>query len=110
MKMLIGGERVDAASGKVFPVTNPATGEVIDHVPQAGVEDVRRAIDVARKGRRIMAALPAHRRSDILKKAADLIGAELEALTVLLTRENGKTIRQCRAELVTTQRLFVDFA
>jgi acyl-CoA reductase-like NAD-dependent aldehyde dehydrogenase len=110
MKMLIGGERVDAASGKVFPVKNPATGEVIDHVPQAGVDDVRRAIAVARQGRRIMAALPAHRRSDILKKAADLIGAELESLTQLLTRENGKTIRQCRAELVTTQRLFVDFA
>jgi acyl-CoA reductase-like NAD-dependent aldehyde dehydrogenase len=110
MKMLIGGERVDAASGKVFPIKNPATGEVLDHVPQAGVEDVRRAIDVARRGRRIMAALPAHRRSDILKNTADLITAELPSLTQLLTRENGKTIRQCRAELVTTQRLFVDFA
>ena len=44
------------------------------------------------------------------KKTADLIGAELESLTTLLTRENGKTVRQCRAELVTTQRLFVDFA
>jgi acyl-CoA reductase-like NAD-dependent aldehyde dehydrogenase len=110
MKMLIGGERVDAASGQVFPVTNPATGEVIDNVPRAGIADVSRALDVARKGRRIMAALPAHRRSDILKKTADLIGAELESLTTLLTRENGKTVRQCRAELVTTQRLFVDFS
>jgi glyceraldehyde-3-phosphate dehydrogenase (NADP+) len=57
-----------------------------------------------------MAALPAHRRSEILKKTADLIGSELEALSQLLTRENGKTIRQCRAEMCTTQRLFVDFA
>jgi acyl-CoA reductase-like NAD-dependent aldehyde dehydrogenase len=110
MKMLIGGEKVDAVSGDTFPVTNPATGEIIDTVPRAGVEDVRKALAVARTGRRIMAALPAHRRSDILKKAAELIGAELEDLTRLLTRENGKTVRQCRAELVTTQRLFVDFA
>ena len=110
MKMLIGGERVNAVSGKCFSITNPATGEVIDCVPQAGPEDVSKALDVARQGRKIMAALPAHRRSDILKKAADLIGEELEALTQLLTSENGKTVRQCRAELVTTQRLFVDFA
>jgi acyl-CoA reductase-like NAD-dependent aldehyde dehydrogenase len=110
MKMLIGGERVDSVSGQVFEVRNPATGAVVDKVPRAGVEDVRKAIEVARKGRRIMAALPAHRRSEILKKTADLIGDELESLTQLLTSENGKTVRQCRAEMVTTQRLFVDFA
>lgn len=110
MQMLIGGAKQDAVSGETFPIRNPATGEIIDTVPRAGVEDVRKALAEARKGRRIMAALPAHRRSDILKKTADLIGGELESLTQLLTRENGKTIRQCRAELVTTQRLFVDFA
>jgi acyl-CoA reductase-like NAD-dependent aldehyde dehydrogenase len=110
MQMLIGGERVEAVSGQTFPIKNPATGEVIDVVPRAGIDDVRKAIGIARQGRRIMAALPAHRRSEVLKKTADLIGGELEALTRLLTRENGKTIRQCRAELVTTQRLFVDFA
>ncbi len=110
MKMLIGGEKVDAVSGETFPVKNPATGEIIDTVPRAGVEDVKKALAVARRGRPVMAALPSHRRSDILKKTADLIGAELDQLTRLLTSENGKTIRQCRAELVTTQRLFVDFA
>jgi acyl-CoA reductase-like NAD-dependent aldehyde dehydrogenase len=110
MQMLIGGAKQDAVSGETFPIRNPATGEIIDTVPRAGVEDVKKALAEARKGRRIMAALPAHRRSDILKKTADLIGGELESLTQLLTRENGKTIRQCRAELVTTQRLFVDFA
>jgi acyl-CoA reductase-like NAD-dependent aldehyde dehydrogenase len=110
MKMLLGGERVDAVSGRVIPITNPATGQVIDNVPQAGPEDVSKALTIARRGRDIMAGLPAHRRSDILKRTADLIGAELEELSQLLTRENGKTIRQCRAEMVTTQRLFVDFA
>jgi acyl-CoA reductase-like NAD-dependent aldehyde dehydrogenase len=110
MQMLLGGQRVDAESGRVFPIKNPATGEVVDVVPQAGPEDVRKAIDVARRGRPIMAALPAHRRSEILKKTADLIAAQLEDLSQLLTRENGKTIRQCRSEMVTTQRLFVDFA
>ena len=110
MKMLLRGRPVDARSGAVLPVHNPATGELIDTVPQAGPEDIREAIAVARCGRRVMAALPAHRRSEILKRTADLIGEHFDELTQLLTRENGKTIRQCRAEMTTTQRLFVDFA
>src|SRR4029453_17189166 len=110
MKMLIGGKCVDSATGRVIEVRNPATGDVIDTVPRAGIEDVRTALQLAKKGRRIMSALPAHQRSAILAKTAELINNRLEELTQLLTSENGKTIRQCRAELVTTQRLFVDFA
>jgi acyl-CoA reductase-like NAD-dependent aldehyde dehydrogenase len=110
MRMLLRGCPVDAKSGRTFPVRNPATGEIIDTVPQAGPEDVREAIEHAKRGRSVMAALPAHRRSAILKRTADLIGEHFEQLVELLTRENGKTIRQCRAEMTTTQRLFVDFA
>jgi acyl-CoA reductase-like NAD-dependent aldehyde dehydrogenase len=110
MRMILNGQMVDAHSGQVFDVRNPATGEVIDTVPRAGAEDVSKAIGVARLGKPVMAALPAHVRSDILRKTADLIGAELEQLSRLLTSENGKTIRQCRFEMATTQRLFADFA
>jgi acyl-CoA reductase-like NAD-dependent aldehyde dehydrogenase len=109
MRMILNGQKVDASSGEVFEVRNPATREVIDTVPRAGREDVRKAIDFARCGKPLMAALPAHRRSEILRKTADLIGSELEPLSRLLTRENGKTIRQCRFEMATTQRLFADF-
>jgi acyl-CoA reductase-like NAD-dependent aldehyde dehydrogenase len=109
MKMLLAGRRADAVSGRTFEIRNPATGAVIDTVPQAGPEDVRIAIESAGRGRAVMAALPAHRRSEILKKAADLIARDMEDLVRLLVAENGKTIRQCRAEMVTTQRLFVDF-
>jgi acyl-CoA reductase-like NAD-dependent aldehyde dehydrogenase len=110
MKMLLRGRPADAISGRTFQVLNPATGEVIDTVPQADPEDVREAIEIARTGRPLMARLPAHRRSAILKGTADLIGEHFDELVDLLTRENGKTVRQCRAEMTTTQRLFVDFA
>ena len=109
MKMLMNGKKVDAKSGRVFPVRNPATAEVIDTVPAAGLEDVHEAIEIAKRGKPIMAALPAHRRSEILRKTADLIASQHEELSRLLSRENGKTIRQCRFEMTTTQRLFVDF-
>ncbi|MFL6414550.1 MAG: aldehyde dehydrogenase family protein [Bryobacteraceae bacterium] len=110
MKMLIDGKRVDAVSGRTFDIRNPATGEVIDTVPQAGPEDVHQAIEVALRGKPIMAALPAHRRSDILRKAGELIQERSEELTRLLTSENGKPIRQCRFEIGVTARLFTDFA
>src|SRR4029077_2727288 len=84
MKMLLGGKRADAVSGREFEVLNPATGEVIDTVPQAGPEDVRLALGFARAGRRVMSALPAHQRSDILKRTGELIARDLEALTKLL--------------------------
>jgi acyl-CoA reductase-like NAD-dependent aldehyde dehydrogenase len=110
MKMILNGQHADAASGEVFEVLNPATGEAIETVPRAGREDVRRAIEIARCGKPVMAGLPAHRRSDILRKTSELMGPELESLSRLLCSENGKTIRQCRFEMATTQRLFADFA
>src|SRR5271165_6169484 len=48
-RMLIDGRFVLAASGKTFPVYNPATGEVVAHVPEAEAEDVDRAVLAARR-------------------------------------------------------------
>ena len=43
-KLLIDGKWVDAASGKTFPVQNPATGEVIAHVAEGDKKDIDRAV------------------------------------------------------------------
>lgn len=110
MKMLIDGQSVDSLSSQTIRICNPATGEQIDTVPQAGEGDVKRAIEVALRGRETMRRLPAHRKSDILRKAGDLIALQLEELSQLLCRENGKTIRQCRGEMTATRRLFQDFS
>ena len=45
-RMFIDGRFVFAASGKTFPVYNPATGEIMAHVPEAEAEDVDRAADI----------------------------------------------------------------
>ena len=39
-KMLVGGQWVEAASGKTFPTYNPATGEVLAHVAEGTQPDV----------------------------------------------------------------------
>jgi len=48
-RMYVDGRFVTAASGKTFPVYNPATGDVIAHVPEAEEEDVNRAVLAARR-------------------------------------------------------------
>ena len=110
MEMIINGKGAPSLTGRRMEIRNPATGEVVDSVPQAGAEDVESAIRSAVRGREIMRDLPAHRRSDILRKASNLIEQRHEDLSQLLCRENGKTIRQCRGEMTATQRLFLDFS
>jgi len=91
-------------------ICNPANGELVDTVPQGNEADVERALEVAIRGREIMRRLPAHRKSDILRAAAEAISIQHEELSQLLCSENGKTIRQCRGEMTATQRLFLDFS
>ena len=52
----IGGRWCDADDAKTFPVTNPANGELLAHVPDMGAMETRRAIDAAKQ------AWPAWRR------------------------------------------------
>ena len=49
VRMVIGGESVDAADGQTFDVVNPATGKVIATAPLGGREDVDRAVAAAQK-------------------------------------------------------------
>lgn len=110
MQMILEGKNVPAISGRTMEIRNPATGTLVDTVPQADAEDVERAIEVAIRGRSVMEKLPAHRRSEILRNASLAIERRHEELSQLLCAENGKTIRQCRGEMTATQRLFLDFS
>lgn len=99
-KMLIGGQWVDALSGETFAVEDPATEEVIAHVPAADKADIDRAVAAARRAfetgpwSRIS---PAARQrliwvlGDLIERHADEL-AELEAL------DNGKPVTCARRD------------
>ncbi|MDR6666489.1 acyl-CoA reductase-like NAD-dependent aldehyde dehydrogenase [Rhizobium sp. 1399] len=55
----IGGQWVQADSGRTYDVTNPATGEVIGTVPAMSAVETNRAIDAAYKAQKAWAALTA---------------------------------------------------
>src|SRR5205085_1627447 len=89
-KNFIGGEFVDAASGETFESTSPATGETIGVFPRSGVEDVDRAVAVAKEAFAEWRLVPAPKRGEILFRLARLLEQEKPALTDLMTREIGK--------------------
>jgi lactaldehyde dehydrogenase len=110
MKMLIDGQWVESSSGEWTKIRNPGTGEVIDKVPKATLADVERAIVAAQQGKEAMRKLSAHRRFEILTKAAEIIESQIPAFGKLLAQENGKPITQTRAEVAVTASIFRGFA
>jgi phenylacetaldehyde dehydrogenase len=98
-RMLIDGRFVLAASGKTFPVYNPATGEVVAQVPEAETEDVDRAVIAARRAfdegpwtRKMSTS----ERGQLLWKLADLLQANLEEFAEIESLDNGKPLSVAR--------------
>jgi succinate-semialdehyde dehydrogenase/glutarate-semialdehyde dehydrogenase len=95
----IDGEWVDSASGRVFPVTNPATGEILAEVADMGVDETRRAIHAAERALPAWRARPAKERAQILRRWFDLITASTDDLALLMTSEQGKPLSEARGEV-----------
>ena len=109
MKMLIDSQWVEASDGARRNIVNPGNGDVIDSVPLATIHDAETALKAAQEGKVRMRKLPAHERSASLCRVADLIEADKEALSKLLSRENGKPIQQTREEVGAAIRIFRGF-
>ena len=73
--LFVGGEFVPSASGKRFQTVNPATGETIAEVAEAGKDDLDRAVAAARKAFESgpWAAMKPRQRGRILQKAAEML-------------------------------------
>lgn len=110
MHMLIDGVWTDASDGGTDAVLNPATNAELDRVPRATVADVDRAVAAAQRGAMLMAALPAHRRYEILEAVARRIEADQTRLGELLCRENGKRIGETTSEVGVAARIFRGYA
>src|SRR5450631_4656370 len=98
-RMFIDGRFVAAASGKTFPVYNPATGEVLTHVPEAEQEDVDRAVMAARRAfdEGPWQRMSPSERGRLLWKLGDLLEQNLEEFAELEMLDNGKPLKVARA-------------
>ncbi|MEU2542409.1 NAD-dependent succinate-semialdehyde dehydrogenase [Streptomyces iakyrus] len=98
-QLFIGGGWRDAESGRTLSVDNPATGEELCRVADASPADGQRAVDAAVAAQAAWAATAPRTRSEILRRAYDLITARTEDLALLMTLEMGKPLAEARAEV-----------
>jgi phenylacetaldehyde dehydrogenase len=97
-QLLIDGELVDAASGKTFPVYNPATGTILAQVAEADAIDVDRAVGAARRAfdEGPWSKMPPAERGKLLWKLADLLEQRSDEFAEIESIDNGKPVAVAR--------------
>ncbi len=95
----IGGKWLQAKSGKVFSVTNPATGEEIAQVANLDVADALDAIAVAESAFVLWRTKTGKERAAILRKWFDLITEHTEDLGIIMSLEQGKPLVEAKGEI-----------
>ncbi|MCX4092409.1 NAD-dependent succinate-semialdehyde dehydrogenase [Nocardia sp. alder85J] len=86
-------------TGRTFAVRNPATGEVLAEVADASADDGRAALDAAVAAQAGWAATPARERSEILRRAWELVIAAADDFALLMTLEMGKPLAESYGEV-----------
>lgn len=95
-KLFINGEWVDSVSGKTFETVNPATGEKLAEVAEAGPEDINLAVKAAREAfdNGPWSRMGTAEKSRLIYKLADLMEEHKVELAQLETLDNGKPLRE----------------
>ncbi|MDN5765369.1 MAG: NAD-dependent succinate-semialdehyde dehydrogenase [Humibacillus sp.] len=104
--VFIDGKWSGAASGKRCDVVNPATGETIASIADGGPEDARRAIEVAARTQASWGRTPPRVRSEILRRAYELVMQRQDDLAVIMTSEMGKPFAEARGEVAYAAEFF----
>ncbi|GAA2200774.1 NAD-dependent succinate-semialdehyde dehydrogenase [Sinomonas flava] len=104
--IFIDGVWGEAASGARFDVVNPATEEVIATVADGGPEDARRAIETAGRVQKEWAKTSPRERSEILRRAYELIMARQDQLALVMTAEMGKPLAEAKGEVAYAAEFF----
>jgi succinate-semialdehyde dehydrogenase/glutarate-semialdehyde dehydrogenase len=105
-ELFVGGKWVPASSGARFDVLDPATGGVIASVADGGVEDAIAAVDAASEAGPAWAATAPRVRSEILRRAFELMTSRTDDLAKLISQENGKALADARGEVTYAAEFF----
>jgi len=89
----IGGRYVPAASGRTFPVVNPATGEQVATAAYGEAADVDAAVQDAARAQKEWAKTPARKRGALVHACAAILKEHQDELGRLIALETGKALR-----------------
>ena len=111
-RMLVGGEWVDALSGKTFESTNPYTGKVWATAPEADEEDVDRAVRAAREAfdEGPWGRMTGTERARLLRRFAELLAENAEDIARVESTDNGKLLREMGGQLKSLPEWYYYFA
>src|SRR2546425_10367658 len=112
-RLFIDGKWEAAVSSRTIPVLNPATGEQLTTVPDAGPEDVDRAVKAARRAfeKGFWRKMNVSQRERIIWRIGELIEKNKEELGLLESLNNGKTyLEALRGDIPPTADIFYYYA
>ena len=109
--LYVAGEWTEAFDGRTFESVEPATGRAWATVAEAGPHDVDRAVAAARDALEgAWGRTRAPDRARVLLRIAEVLDTNKAALARIESRDNGKAIRESRAEIDNVVRYFEYFA
>jgi succinate-semialdehyde dehydrogenase / glutarate-semialdehyde dehydrogenase len=103
--LLIDGQWTGGRAG-VLPVVNPATEDAVTEVASASVDDALDAVTAAQDALRGWSRTPPRQRGECLRRAWELMIARAEPLARLMVLENGKALKDARAEITYAAEFF----
>ncbi|WP_029010022.1 aldehyde dehydrogenase family protein [Azospirillum halopraeferens] len=107
---LVDGAFRPAASGRTFPVVNPATGEEVAQAPFSEEADVDAAVAAAKVAQKAWAKRPARERGKLVAACGQALMERVEELGRLVALETGKALRtESRVEASVLADMFVFF-
>lgn len=94
LKHFINGNFVDGLSTKEATIKNPATNDVLYHVPLGNKADVDKAVASAKNAFKSWRLTPAVDRARFLFRYKSLLEKRMEELAVIVSKEHGKTVAE----------------
>jgi malonate-semialdehyde dehydrogenase (acetylating)/methylmalonate-semialdehyde dehydrogenase len=100
LKFFAGGEWIESKTQKYMDVYNPSTGEVIAQAPCCTSDEVKYAIECADKAYKQWKNVPPMKRAQILFKVKQLIDENIDELTLMVAKENGKVLNEAYGDVL----------
>jgi succinate-semialdehyde dehydrogenase/glutarate-semialdehyde dehydrogenase len=104
--LLIGGEWTGGRGGGTLPVIDPSTEDAVAEVVDGTVEDALDAVTAAQDALAGWAATPPRERAECLRRTFELMTKNSDALARLMVTENGKALRDAKAEAAYSAEFF----
>ncbi len=105
-ELWIGGKQVPASDGGRFDVLDPATGDVLTSVANGTVDDALACVEAADAAAVGWAATAPRERSEILRRAYELMSERADEIAHLISLENGKALPDARGETAYAAEFF----